>query len=62
MRKAKSKQKTPQDIQDEILFKMSADKSFKLASDFSMFLLKLNKTSNKRNGFPKSNYKNRKNS
>lgn len=35
--------KSAQDIQDEVFKKMSAKEKIKLASDFSMFLLKLNK-------------------
>ena len=35
--------KSVQDIQDENFQKMSADKKIKLTSDFSMFLLSLNK-------------------
>lgn len=33
-------QKSAQEIQDDILIKMSAGKKLKLASDFSMFILK----------------------
>lgn len=35
--------KSAQDIQDEIFRKMSAGEKLKLASDFSIFLSKLNK-------------------
>ncbi|KKS65372.1 MAG: hypothetical protein UV67_C0025G0011 [Parcubacteria group bacterium GW2011_GWC1_43_12] len=45
--------KSASEIQDEIFAKMSGEKKIKLASDFSMFLLSLNK-SNKKNGFSKS--------
>ena len=44
--KTAKKQLSAQDIQDEILFKMPANKSLKLASDFSMFIMMLNKTVN----------------
>jgi hypothetical protein len=57
-----SKNKSAQDVQNKIFRKMSADKSFKMANNLSMFLLNLNKQSNKKNGIPKSHAKNRKNS
>ncbi|MBU3956284.1 hypothetical protein KJ633_07470 [bacterium] len=60
--KTAKKQLSAQDIQDKILFKMPANKSLKLASDFSMFIMMLNKTVNKKNGFSKNTRKNRKNS
>lgn len=53
---------TAQDIQNEIFRKMPANESFKIASDFSMFLIKLNKVEKKKNGFSKTNRKNRRNS
>ncbi|MCX6731447.1 MAG: hypothetical protein NTX55_00430 [Candidatus Parcubacteria bacterium] len=43
--KIKSK-KSAQDIQDEIFRKMSAERKIKLTSDFSMFILELNKIGN----------------
>lgn len=56
------KQSRPaQAIQDEIFRRMSAEKKIKLTSDFSMFLLQLNKLG-KNYGFPKTPHKNRKNS
>ena len=58
--KQKVRKKTAQEIQDEIFCRMSADKKIKLASDFSMFILRLNKLS-KDNGFPKTAGKNCKN-
>ena len=39
----KKKYKTAQDIQDEIFRKMSASKKIKLASELTMFCLKLNR-------------------
>lgn len=60
MRNFSIKNKSAQDIQDEIFRKMPAEKRIKLASDFSMFLLELNKIG-KRDGFSRVNAKNRKN-
>lgn len=46
--------KSAQDVQDKIFRKMSADKKLKLASDFSMFILKTSRTDGgKTNHFPK---------
>jgi len=53
MRK-KYKNKTAQEIQDEIFKKMSADKKIKLASSLSKFCLKLNQI----NGNRKISYQN----
>ena len=50
-----------QDKQDEIFRKMSVAKKLKLASDFSMFLISLNKLG-KSHGFSGVTDKNRKNS
>lgn len=47
--------KTAQDVQDEIFRKMSAERKLKLASDFSMFILR------SKYGFPKTHRGNRKN-
>ncbi len=60
----KSRQKTlskksAQDRQDDIFRKMPADKKLSLASDFSMFILGLNKL-NKNNGFSRIAGKNSK--
>ena len=53
--------KSAQDIQDEIFRKMPADKKLKYASDFSMFLLELNKLGNT-HGFSRVTQKSRRNS
>jgi len=45
------KVKNPQEIQDRIFRKMSADKKIKLASELSMLCLELNKLG--KNGIPK---------
>lgn len=55
------KKKSIQDIQDDIFRKMSADKKFKFASDFSMFLLELNTLGNY-DGFSKTTRTSRRNS
>lgn len=49
-----------QDIQDENFRKMSADQKIKLTSDFSMFLLSLNKLAQNYE-FPRTNHANRQN-
>jgi len=54
----KIRDKFIQDIQDRIFKKMPASKKLKLASDFSMFLLKLNKLNDRR--LSKTAFKNRK--
>lgn len=48
-------------MQDDIFRKMSADRKLSLASDFSIFILELNKL-NKNNGFSKTVGKNCKDS
>ena len=53
--------KSAQDIQDEIFRKMPANKKLKYASDFSMFLLELNRLGNT-HGFSKVTQKSRRNS
>ena len=53
--------KSAQEVQDDIFRKMTADRKLDLASDFSMFILRLNKLS-KNNGFSKTAGKNRKDS
>lgn len=58
--KRKMRGKTAQEIQNDIFRKMSADRKLSLASDFSRFILKLNKLNN--NGFSKTIGKNRKDS
>lgn len=53
--------KSAQDIQDDIFRKMSTQRKFQLTSDFSMFLLKLNRLGNP-DGFSKPRTQSRKNS
>jgi hypothetical protein len=53
--------KSAQDRQDEIFRKMPVEKKIELASDFSMFLLKLNQLG-KNYGLSKTPRQNRKNS
>ena len=45
----RKKQKTAQEIQDEIFRRISASKKIKLASELTMFCLKLNQLNNGRN-------------
>ena len=59
--KQRTIKKSAQEIQDDIFRRMSADKKLNLTSDFSMFILRLNKL-NKDNGFPKAISKNCKDS
>lgn len=54
MKKKYPKNKTAQEIQDDIFKKMSADRKIKLALDLSKFCLKLNKL----NGNRKTPYQN----
>lgn len=53
-----TKSKSVQEIQDEIFRKMSAEKKLKLASDFSMFCLKLHQIGQS-HGLSKTSHKNR---
>ena len=48
------KKKTAQDIQDDIFQKMSPQKKLRLASDFSMHILRLNKLGSNYYGLRKS--------
>lgn len=52
-------QKSAQEIQDDIFRKMSPDEKFKYASDFSMFLMELNKLG-KYDGLSKISWRGRK--
>lgn len=62
MKNATRKPQSAQEIQDKIFDKMSAGERLKLASNFSMFLIRLNQSANRKNGFSKNTRKNRKNS
>lgn len=53
--------KAAQEVQDAIFRKMSASKKLRLASDFSLFCLDLNKLG-KRDDISSTDYKNRENS
>ena len=57
-----SKPKRSQEIQDEIFRQMTVDKKIRLASDFSSFILNLNKPGKAEDGFSGISRKTRKNS
>lgn len=58
---SKTKQKSAQEIQDDIFRKMSPDRKLRYASDFSMFLIELNKLG-KYDGLSRTNRQDSKNS